>query len=46
MTYVVYIRTADVWLPISREFWSEAAAQEWALDLEPRWQREIRRVEG
>lgn len=43
--YVVYIKVAGVWLAISRPFEREHEAQDWALDLDIRWQREVRRVE-
>lgn len=43
--YVVYIKVGTEWLPISRSFEHEHQAQDWALDLDVRWTREIWRVE-
>lgn len=44
MSYVVYIKVADRWLPISRPFHLEHEAQDWALNLDSRWTREVWRV--
>lgn len=35
-------RDRSEWLPISRSFYSESDAQDWALDLDPQWVREVR----
>jgi hypothetical protein len=45
-TYVVYIQVSGQWLPISRPFFSEGDAHEWAFDLDLSWAREVRRAEG
>ena len=43
--YVVYTQANGVWLPISRPFHDEHEAQDWALDLDRRWAREVRVVD-
>lgn len=43
-TYVVHIQVNGQPLPISRPFDRENDAQNWALDLDIRWQREVRQV--
>lgn len=45
MSYQVWVRMGGQWLPASRPFEKENEAQDWALDLDTRWAREVRKVE-
>lgn len=47
MSYQVWIKSPQGdWVRVSREFEREHQAQDWALDLEPRLPREVRREPG